>query len=421
MTVRFLCSILLATAYAAAVYAEAERPALDKYKATFEQELVGINEQSARAATNWPVQYVGALKSVEQRLKEAGDLDGLLAVRQEQERFGRDRTIPDEALVEKPAELRSAQLCGRRELDSREVERCRRVVGLADRHVANLESLKRNLTREDKVDYAIAVKAEIDAVKARPDVTAAQFVVAAAGVDTKSAAPPQQAKPPPQPQQTEEGVRIGLPQRLQKGLVLYYSFNKNEGDKVTDESGNGNNGKAHDIEWVPRGKIGGAYEFRGNSGGDIDIGRFPALQGASEFTIAMWARRQGSGRMFGKGGSGYRSDLQISWYHEAGLIMLAVGTENQHLSTPPFGDGGWHYVACTLAEGRARIYVDGELAADGLEPDRVPSNSDHFFVGNAGTREIDRFDGMLDEVMVFDRALPGDEIRAIYDQQAKAR
>ena len=50
---------------------------------------------------------------------------------------------------------------------------------------------------------------------------------------------------------------------FRKGLVLHYSFDRDENDKVTDKSGKGNHGEVNGAKWTAKGKVGGAYEFDG--------------------------------------------------------------------------------------------------------------------------------------------------------------
>lgn len=52
---------------------------------------------------------------------------------------------------------------------------------------------------------------------------------------------------------------------LTNGLVLYFSFDRDEHGKVMDKSGKKNDGIINGAKWVQQGKRGGAYEFNGVS------------------------------------------------------------------------------------------------------------------------------------------------------------
>ena len=45
-----------------------------------------------------------------------------------------------------------------------------------------------------------------------------------------------------------------LPAAIQNGLVLYCAFDKDEGEKVTDASGQGHDGTTRGVTWTPNGK-----------------------------------------------------------------------------------------------------------------------------------------------------------------------
>jgi plastocyanin len=78
-------------------------------------------------------------------------------------------------------------------------------------------------------------------------------------------------------------------------------------------------------------------------------------------------------------------------------------------------DDRWHHVALTLDKGGegARLYVDGsDRGASGL---RLPAANARVEIGSAGGRFLS---GLLDEVRIFDRVLPGSEIAATYRREA---
>jgi hypothetical protein len=53
-----------------------------------------------------------------------------------------------------------------------------------------------------------------------------------------------------------------VPPELQRGLVLYFNFDRQEaGGAATDQSGHGNQGKVNGATWTAAGRKGGAYQF----------------------------------------------------------------------------------------------------------------------------------------------------------------
>jgi hypothetical protein len=91
----------------------------------------------------------------------------------------------------------------------------------------------------------------------------------------------------------------------------------------------------------------------------------------------------------------------------------------------PDGDlGAWHHL-CGVYDGESyRLYRDGELIAqqvDAVAPMRV---EEAWAIGSRGMpdrtmpEEFDPryFDGMIDEVRIYGRALSAFEVRALYDR-----
>lgn len=77
-----------------------------------------------------------------------------------------------------------------------------------------------------------------------------------------------------------------MPAELKNGLLFYYSFNKNDSSKITDDSGNGCAGIMKGTAWIPDGFLGGARRFRGDPD-QIVAPKSPALN-ARMFTLSTW-------------------------------------------------------------------------------------------------------------------------------------
>ncbi|MFC1460971.1 hypothetical protein ACFLQR_00440 [Verrucomicrobiota bacterium] len=233
-------------------------PGLEEYKAAYQRGLQNIADEYLGELTALPDKYLKALEALERKMQKAGDIDGWVVVKKERERFVSARDLPDEALLEEPAELKKLQIGYRRVLESAKVSKAEKIVALAKRYRVSLERLTKELTKAGQMEEALRVKAEKAQVESSTEVTVAMTdagdTLAAAGNMGKTA------------------VSIGL----KKGLIVYYSFDKNEKGKVIDKSGKENHGKVHGAKWIAKGQVGGAFEFDGKDD-YIDLGR-PVLE-----------------------------------------------------------------------------------------------------------------------------------------------
>lgn len=105
------------------------------------------------------------------------------------------------------------------------------------------------------------------------------------------------------------------------------------------------------------------------------------------------------------------------------INTLPIDRSRNRLSAKPSAvDEAWHFAAAVVewdtGSGRPehRIYFDGQQKdvrtwdAGGLQ-----SNNQPVTIGNNSGRQSQVFNGLIDEVMVFERALNDTEVRAIYD------
>lgn len=198
-----------------------------------------------------------------------------------------------------------------------------------------------------------------------------------------------------------------------EGLVAYYPF---END-VNDSSGNGNNGTiVGDPVFVegPAG-FGTAMEFNGDD--YVDCGNGDLLQIQDSITISFWfsvvAFENSWEAFLSKGDSAYRASRgpgDGDGTH-MGISGTTGGGGNGWFNGPTIVTGGaWHHFAGTYDGAEGRIYVDGVLDAVTEATGQMNIEPENFWIGN-NSQNTDRFfHGMMDEVMLYNRALSDLEV-----------
>lgn len=217
---------------------------------------------------------------------------------------------------------------------------------------------------------------------------------------------------------------------IMDGLVAYYSF---DGGTPKDNSGNGNNGVFMGDTKAVAGKIGLGLDFDGDGDGVI-IDDNASLQMADALTVAAWIYpRVGvdHGGVVWKGemvGWGPNFNYRIATTGDGLTWGTTSGGDENYFAT-----GGvlilneWMFVAMT-ADGTNEI---GYISSDGVNFEIPASDQDNpkaggapynvwagqpvrigFIQGQGGVLEDRRyFDGIIDEVAIYDRALSEDELR----------
>ena len=101
------------------------------------------------------------------------------------------------------------------------------------------------------------------------------------------------------------------------------------------------------------------------------------------------------------------------------VYFASSGTtpNNDIYGTRNVNDGNWHYVAAVYDGTNLSLYVDGTLDVSKAASGSIWRNSDPVCIGyiaNTGLPGNYHFDGLIDEVSIYSRALSSNEIAAIY-------
>jgi hypothetical protein len=206
---------------------------------------------------------------------------------------------------------------------------------------------------------------------------------------------------------------LSLAVSTQADLVGYWSFDEGSGTTAFDSSGNGLDGTFNgDPQWV-LGQIGGALEFDGDD--SVEIPHNDLLSITDEITITAWtymnANASGEMAIVSKGGWG-ANDLPYELTETAGAqiwwqLYADSGIDDCDPVSPPVEE--WHHIAATYDGQIFKCYIDGELGDEFEYAGTMPENTASLFIGQRSRGGI-HYQGILDEVAIYSRALAADEI-----------
>jgi hypothetical protein len=190
-------------------------------------------------------------------------------------------------------------------------------------------------------------------------------------------------------------------------LVGWWKLN---GD-TTDSSGKNNNGTNYGATPIS-GKLGGAMSFDGVSD-YINIGNF-LTSNLSEFTFSVWIKTSSLVRGVPLAwGYGYR-------YFRIGVGGIIYFTVDDSSSGAAFSetivtDGEWHHIVGVGKSGDSNIYIDG--VKEGNSTKNILWTGSRLIAGAmaGGTAS---FNGSIDDVQIYNRALSSDEVASLYDASA---
>ena len=213
------------------------------------------------------------------------------------------------------------------------------------------------------------------------------------------------------------------------GLVAEWHFDEGSGSVLKDSSGNGNDGVIYGATWV-EGKYGGALSFDGVND-YIEIPDSPELSGGTgkSKTVELWFNMEKEGSLVTKYASASNKDWGLStsnviFYYETG------GRDIRFTSGTTISTGEWHHIAFTFERSvgtnnaKLIVYFDGnklELKPyDRVLPDQLydmPDTNAPVSIGYTGkVYNSGYFNGKIDEVRIYNRALSAEEVKEQYEQ-----
>ncbi|NLI76274.1 MAG: hypothetical protein GX442_07525 [Candidatus Riflebacteria bacterium] len=209
-------------------------------------------------------------------------------------------------------------------------------------------------------------------------------------------------------------------------LLCWLKFDETTGNFAFDSSYNGRNGTTYSTSGLP------AF-VPGRDGNAISLipglSQYVALppgvvDGLTNFTIACWVNLQTNTSdqvvwYFGSDSSHYMW-LTPRRSTNGNLLLFGIngGVGEETLSgTVTVPTDGWHHLAFTMSGSNGRLYLDGTLvgASSGFtkNPTHLGATDDNW-IGNDQPLYADpRFDGQIDDFVVFSRALSLNEVRAL--------
>jgi hypothetical protein len=210
---------------------------------------------------------------------------------------------------------------------------------------------------------------------------------------------------------------------ISNGLVLWHTFDgpRLNSTTSTDSSGQGNNAALSGAPPTTKGKVGQALTF--SSGKSLVLTTSAFDLSSSSFSISAWFKTVSSGSNLGiytKTGSSSR--IKIYQIGGSTLRFRLVNSVGSGVSIDSSGvsinDGAWHQVTATFDynTGAAAVYIDGISRGAGTGPsgdlDAVPSVH---LIGQGDGGSSESWDGDLDDIRVYNRALSASEVKRLYD------
>ena len=205
------------------------------------------------------------------------------------------------------------------------------------------------------------------------------------------------------------------------GLVAAFAFDESSGTTALDASGNSNTGTiAGATRTAGKSGFGNALNFDG-SGDLVRVNSSNSLNLSSGMTLEAWVRPTASQ-------TGWRAIVHresVAYFlhasHEGGDLQPAAGgsfggkNALAVLASSALTLNTWTHLASTYDGTTLRLYVNGTLAGSRPVNGSIETSSDPLYIG--GNKQWgENFQGQIDEVRIYNRALSPAEILADRDK-----
>jgi len=218
---------------------------------------------------------------------------------------------------------------------------------------------------------------------------------------------------------------------LYQRLAAHWKFDEGSGTTASDSSGNGNDGTIYGATWTSNAVSGKALSFDGAN--DYVSVSPSVLPETSAFSITAWIKADafimtqgGYPTIFSRSTTGdYSGELYIvvNTTQDNTLRIMLITNEgrvdlNGSTSLKPYT---WYFIVTVYDGSTISVWINENLDSSTQQSGIVPVYNKLAAIGVSGVERLEGklgyFDGIIDEVRIYNRALSVSEIKSIYESE----
>ncbi|HEV8725280.1 MAG TPA: LamG-like jellyroll fold domain-containing protein [Candidatus Binatia bacterium] len=205
-----------------------------------------------------------------------------------------------------------------------------------------------------------------------------------------------------------------------QGLVAHWTFDEGSGTTASDASGNGNTATLINGPVWSAGKVGSALYFDGIDD-NLVVANSSSLNLSGSFTLSAWVNPASAFTDFRSilvKNYTYYLYASVAGYCGSGnpLGGFAVSVDNTVCQASPLPANTWIHIALTYDGSTLTLYRNGVAVANAAAAGALSLTTETLQIGASQYGEY--FQGLIDEVRIYNRALTATEIQAFYPQES---
>jgi len=205
--------------------------------------------------------------------------------------------------------------------------------------------------------------------------------------------------------------------RVVDGLISCWHFDEGFGTVAHDTGGSNNNGMISGASWID-GKFGKALNFSGYD--YVDCGNDASLNITDKITLEVWVKKGADlGNLnhwiFGKSAANAIHGYALYYGYGTDFYFCLGDGTNYHQTEYyiPSNPGQWHHFVGTYDGSQQKLYDNSNLVRTLEWTGAIDPGTSNVKIGYFGN--WDRFNGVIDEVRIYNRDLIEDEISDLYN------
>ncbi len=200
------------------------------------------------------------------------------------------------------------------------------------------------------------------------------------------------------------------------GLIGWWKFDETDGPTAQDSSGKHHSGTLEGHAKWSHGKIGGAIDLDGQQS-YVRIADQADFNLTDRFTVAAWVNMRSIPcdwmTIISKGDTAWR----LSTRNQEARFHFGISHGHMFLGAAETATtvnlNEWHQVTAVFEDAVESLYLDGKLEATNRIGDHVGINDFDVLIGNNAEESNRCFDGLIDDVRVYNYALAADQVKAL--------